>query len=96
MRRKLYKGFYTNKTIKNIGHMKDDNGILHKDAYKYMVTHKYFNLDKSKSICGYCHKKCPISEPADNWHDYKTKSKKKEKGNKKLLNIYINAIKSGD
>ena len=98
MRRKSYKGFYTNKTIKNVGQMNDTNNyndiaigkILHKDAYKYMVTHKYFNLEKSRSICGYCHKKCTISEPANDWYDYKTKSKKKRKGNHKILQKNFN------
>ncbi len=91
MKTNFYKNHYSNKSIKNIGkkteifvHQFEDNQsvvqkIKSENSYKY-VENNQLKLERTKTFCWICNKKCGNTEPIHGFYDYKTKSKKKRKG----------------
>lgn len=113
MKRKFYRGFFTNGSVKNIGkvdkgkygyeiQMDDDKSIIPKNTlvkYNFCYCKRNINgesfksIEKRQPICSICDIKCMSPEQND-YHGYKTKSKKKCKGLNKLKKdfnqFYIN------
>lgn len=103
MRRVFYRGYYTNKRIRNTGcynKYKHDTAIFYvldlnandKKKHNDNCCYKY-NNERSHELCGVCSKRCNHPEPVTS-HHFGTKSLNKLKGNHKKTNKWLSYLGS--